>query len=500
MVIALVALGWSLRSGALGPSSLWLDDAWVALVHRTEGLDELRRVGFAAPGFAALLRGWFALVGFDELRAQLPALLAGVATPPALYLLARRLRWHPAAGLLGAAALVASPIAIMYATRVKQYTLEGLLGVLLLALALWLLGDVRDDRRWAVFVGAGVLATGTSAFLAPTVAAGVAAAAVRVLEQRRDRAGLLRVVGWGGGYALVALAWYLGVLRQGVTGAIAGFWGDGFLVVDDGAAALAASLGSVLEGLLEGLTVVPPAWAAVAVVVAVVVVGVERPERAVLLVTPTLVAVGLAALQLAPLGGGRTDLYLYPSLALLVTGGVSGVLRRLERASWSGARVVAGLAVVAVVLGAVGLVLRAEPVTSYPRFDVRPLAQQIDAVRADDEVLLLYPATIWAYALYTEGGWRLVDDPVSSWGFSPRFDDPQVVPLPPGRDNPGAYLPTVTALGEGEAEVVWLLASHWREDLDALREQLADAGFSRGDREARDGAVLERWERLPLPS
>jgi hypothetical protein len=42
----------------------------------------------------------------------------------------------------------------------------------------------------------------------------------------------------------------------------------------------------------------------------------RRPLVAVLLVTPTMLAYLLAVLQVAPLGD-RTDIYLYPSLALL---------------------------------------------------------------------------------------------------------------------------------------------------------------------------------------
>ena len=505
---ALIGLALTLRWPALDPSSLWLDDAWVALVDRTSGWQELRSVGFAAPGFAALLQGWFAVVGFSELTAQLPALVAGVLTPAAAYLVACWRGWHRAGALVAGVVLAVGPVTVTYATRVKQYTLEGLLGVVLLALALWLLDDRTDPRRWAIFVGAGAVGTVVSAFLAPTVAAGLAAAMVASLVER-DRAGARWAAGWGVLYGAGALAWYLVVLAPAVTSSISGFWADDFLVVGEGPGALLGSLGTAWAGVLRGFLPLGEAGVPVVLATGVLVLagvalalagggvaggpdrGHRGPVLAVLLLTPSLVAVGLAALQLAPLGGGRTDLYLYPSLALLLAAGTDVVLRWTQR--WRQLAIGASVAVLGV---AVSLVLVAEPVAGYPRYDVRPLVGTMEAEAGSDDALLIYPATVWAYALYTSTDIHLEPDPVSSWGFYPRFADPRVVVLPPGRDDPDAYRPTVAALGaETDAEVVWLLASHWREDIEDLGAQLEAVGFSGTEVERRDGARLVRWER-----
>lgn len=490
-VVLLVVFAAWLRAPGLAPSSLWLDDAWVALVHRTDSWQELRYVGFAAPGFVAGLKGWLEVVGPSALTAQLPAFLAGVLAPAAAFLLGRWRRWHRAAALLAGMVLVTSPIAITYATRVKQYTVEALLGVVLLALALWLLDDRADRRRWVAFLGVGGAATVVSAFLAPTVGAGLLAVLVAELRDR-DRTGVVRAVGWGLAYALAALGWYLAVLAPAVTSSISGFWAEDFLTVDAGLGAFVASVGDGMAGVLAGLLPLPVWLGAVLLAAAVVAVVAGRElEVAVLLLTPSVVAVGLAGLQLAPLGGGRTDVHLYPSLALLLAAGVAVGLRvgAVPGRWWPGAGVVGALGL------SVALVWAAEPVAGYPRHDVRPLVDEVEDRATADEVILVYPSTVWAYALYSGSPVELVADPVSSWGFSPRFDDPRIVVLPPGRDDPSAYLPTVASLAGTDTEVVWLVATHWRDDLEGLRAQLEDAGFVGEEVARRDGARLERYER-----
>lgn len=526
VAVLLLGLAAALRWPALAPSSLWLDDAWVALVHRTSGWEELRFVGFAAPGFAALLKGWLQLTGFSELQAQLPAFVAGALTAPLAYLVARWRRWHPVAALLGATLLAVGPIGVTYATRVKQYTLEALLGVVLVALVLWLLDDRTDRRRWSALTLTGALGTVVSAFAAPIVAAGFAAVLVAGLRTH-DAVTVRRALAWGGAYGAAALAWYLAVLAPAVTSSISGFWSGDFLVLDAGVVALLGSVIAAWAGVLAGLVPagVPegvPAVLLLGVAVAasaltVVVAGTgEGPvasrasdaggrvgagrgrdgiEVVVLLLGPLLIATVLAGLQLAPLGGGRTDHYLHTGLALLVAAGGDAGVRLARTGPPRFARVAAqGLGAVGLVAVA-ALVVTAAPVDDYPASDVRPLVTVMERSAAPDDALLIYPATMWAYALYTSSGIALAPDPVSSWGFSPTFADERVVTLPPGRDEPGAYLPTVEGLASSEVEVVWLLVSHWRGDVDDLRDQLDAAGFEGDEVDRRPGARLERYVR-----
>ncbi len=530
VVAALVALSWVLRAGPLGPSSLWLDDAWVAVVHRVDTLGEVRLVGFTSPGFALLLRFVLRAVGPSELAAQALPFAAGVAAAPLAYLVALRVPVRRAAAIAGALVLATSPIAIDYATRVKQYTVEAVLALLLVWAGLRLLRRPGDPRRWAVAMGLGAVATVVSAFAAPYVAAVALAGLLAAAGARRDPAqgtrpdrvaatrpdpaagarpdlaaatrpgrSALRVgAAASAAYGLAAITWYLAVLRPAVTAAVGSFWADAYLAVGEGPRAWGVSLARALGEVAAGLSGLPAWLVALALAVSAVAVLTRRPVVGVLLLAPAVVAVALAWAQLAPLGGGRTDLYLYPSLTLLLAVAVHEAADAIARV-WSTARaeLVAAVLAVAVAVAALAVV---RPPTPYPRYDVRPLAASVDQRAAPDDVILVYPATMWAYALYTRDAVDIEVEPSSSWGFAPRFARDRTVVLPPGRDDPSAYAPAVRALAAGDADVVWLLASHWREDLDDLRDQLAAAGFGAERPQATDGARLERWVRAsPAP-
>jgi hypothetical protein len=480
---AVTAWALVLRAGGLDPRSLWLDDAWVALVHRAEGLDELRLIGASAPGFVLALGAWLEVVGFSEAAAQALPLAAGVVAPAAGFLLARRLAWHRPAALVAALVLAAAPQAVDHAVRVKQYTVESLLAIGLLALAAHLLAEPGRARRWAALVVVGGAATAVSAFLGLYVGAGVAAGLVAA-RRRRDRGAARLGLVAGAAYALAAGAWYALVLAPVIPAALSEFWRDHFVVVDDGLRPALDDLGRAATGVAEGLSALPVAVVLGAVALGLAAVALQRLELAVLLAAPTAAAVVLAALERAPLGGGRTDIYLYPGLALAVAGGVERLGGVAPRALGPAAAAVVAVAVVAT----------AAPATPYPVEDVAPLVAVVDRRAAPGDAVLVYPATAWAHALYTDGAVDLARDASSAWGFAPRFADPATYVLPPGRSDPSAYAPTVARVAAAH-DRVWLVASHWAGDYAALQAQLADAGFRQVEVLARQGAELGRWQR-----
>jgi hypothetical protein len=455
-------------------------------VHRADALDEVRRIGSSAPGFALLLRAWFAIAGFGETTAQLLPLAAGTAAPGLAYLVARRLRWSRTAALVVGVVLATSPLAVDYATRVKQYTLESVVALAVVATAAWVLEDVGSRRRWTAFVVVGVLATATSAFLGSYVAAGVAAGVVAA-RRRRDGVALRMALVVGATWGATAVLWYVAVLAPVIPTSLTSFWSGHYLVLDDGLREAARSIVDATTGVAEGLVPLPPALTVVVVVVATVALAVRRPELAVLLAAPFAVALVLAALERAPLGGGRTDIYLYPSLALLVGGGADVVRRNLPGPP--GAAVLLGSCAV--------LAVAARGPIPYPQQDVRPLVDLLEQRAGDDEAVLLYPATTWAYALYTGDDVELTPNERSAWGFAPTFADASTFALPPGRDDPNAYAPIVArataAVPPGGQ--LWLLASHWRDDYVSLQARLEVAGFERVEVVQEPGAELSRWVR-----
>ena len=90
VVVVLLVIATRIRRGPLGPPSLWLDDAWPALVTRVPW-SRIQIVGLTSPGYSAILKAWTHVVGFSNTHAQEPALAFGVLGPAAVYLTGRRL-------------------------------------------------------------------------------------------------------------------------------------------------------------------------------------------------------------------------------------------------------------------------------------------------------------------------------------------------------------------------------------------------------------------------
>lgn len=310
--VALAAVAVALRAGGLAPPSLWLDDTWVALVTRADSLAEVLRVSTTTPGFTVLLKGWSGVVGFSEAGMQAIPFAAGIATPPALYVLLRYmgLPWGPAG--LGGLVLALSPVHARYSVAVKQYTLDAAATVALLWLA-WRVLRRPEPRRWWLLAGGGVAATAMS-MSAAVVASGSLLAALCVTWLRRGSgaaglgrdgwtAGLWRD-GWAAGllpaagYGLCVLALWGAVVRQHVNDAVFRYWRGAFLETPPAAA---RSLSRLATGVLGGDGSTVTVLVATLVVVALVVTARARPRLAWLVSAPLVVAVTAALAGRVPL-------------------------------------------------------------------------------------------------------------------------------------------------------------------------------------------------------
>jgi hypothetical protein len=472
-------LAWELRRAGLGASTLWLDDAWQALVARVHRPEDMRLVEAFSPGFAWLLRGWFSLAGFSEATAQALPLVFGVALPPAVYLLAARSGFSRPGAALAAMILAASPMHATFSSRVKQYSLEALLALGLVGLAL------KAARRsssiawqWATTLAA-ILAPLISA--ATAVVAGCAVASLVVAHRRGER--LVHAVAGLVLYVLVAGAWWALVLRLRAPALLHGYWQNQMI---DGASVLAwgsEALTRILEALSGLFVGDPPLWA-LFLAVAAWRLAMRNPASALLLAGPLVVAVGLAALHLAPLGGGRTDIHLYVPLALLAASGL-----RPGPEAPRGLAIAAGVAAVA--LGVLAVVFSPGS-RRYPAEDVRPLIELVEEIRADGDVVLVYPLTRYAYALYGSSTVRLEPSPDL---FAVHFDDPAIRVVPPSRRHPERYAESVGGLTEG-ASSVYFVASHMYPDALVIEDALESAGFYRVEDWGTEGAMASFWARL----
>lgn len=496
IVSALVLALALLRVDLLGPSSLWLDDAWVALAHRAESWTELRYTGLTSPGFAVLLKSWLALVGFSETNAQLLPFLGGVTAPGLMYVVARRIHFDRIPSLAGAAVVGLAPMVVTYTTRVKQFTLESLiaLGLLLLGIRLIRQTTVRATVGFALAAG---LSVTFSPFLVLYVPAIIVTAAWKAWK--RDDYPFLRSLTLStailGGFTL---AWYLFILKPAVNTKFVNYWKDYYLNFGDGFAPAWASLAKTATRFAGGfieLDRLGPAFVPLLfslLLISVLAIAIHKPSLAVILVTPIFLGVAISAVGVAPLGGGRTDVYLYPSLALILSGGLNRLRVVLERRRTD---LPLGSAVIAAMVATFAVISLIDARTPrYPKEDLRPLVAELETSRRSDDALLIYPYASFGFALYTSESFDMVPDTSLEMGFVPDFRDPLTYVLPMGRHDPAAYSPMVDRASASDR--VWLIASHWRNrDYEYLKNLLSNSGFKPVNQLDRPGAELILWVR-----
>jgi hypothetical protein len=127
---------------------------------------------------------WSRIFGSGASTMVVPAMIAGAFGPPALYLVLRKFGYAVSLSMLLAAALTVCETAIAYSGRVKSYTADVLVILLLAAILPWLARHewrVRTAVMWTV--GSIVLAS----FSPFTLLAIVAAAAILALHSHGDR-------------------------------------------------------------------------------------------------------------------------------------------------------------------------------------------------------------------------------------------------------------------------------------------------------------------------
>ena len=133
-LVAIVLLALALRAYHLGTKSLWLDE--LNLLRSADGHGFLfRRFGYSIldhpPAYLFLLRVVMLTLGREEWMVRLPALIASVASIPALWMLGRTL-FGPTVALMAALLLTVAPMHVAYGQEAHSYGLYCLLSILLL--------------------------------------------------------------------------------------------------------------------------------------------------------------------------------------------------------------------------------------------------------------------------------------------------------------------------------------------------------------------------------
>jgi hypothetical protein len=458
----LVALAAWLRSGGLTRLGLYTDDAWAALDSRV-GLPTALRMGVTAPGYALAERTWILLQPRSTPWAQLPAMILGVAAVVAAYALVRAYGLPRWLGLAAALVVTVSPVAIEYATRIKEYSADFVLACALLILA----ERSRRDRQ-AVSLLVGLAGLSLVAFFVSASTAVVVAGVWTALlvDAAADPARRHHVLTWGAA-AAASCALVAAVFLRHLPPALHGFWrGMGFFPQASSVGQLTSEMRDVATSLLAGLGIWPgPA----PVFLSNMAVGLLRTT--VFLVAAALVVAGLSAgrrtlapalvlvwalvawsLSVVPLGDGRTDVVLYPALLALLALGAARVASRTPPRL----RVVA--AVVVVVWAAILVVGPGRVAQPYPAVDTASLATHIGAARRPGDVVVVAPGARFPWAYHETSPVRIRFGGQWDQGFTVRSGDPATFLAPecavePGYD-PGAW----SQVADG-ASRVWYVGS-----------------------------------------
>lgn len=166
-LLAITGLGAALRVFELGGRRFWFDEAvTVGLLRQDLGgmLETIPESEGAPPLYYVLAWGWARVFGASEAAVRSLLVVAGVATIPVVFLIARRLGGQRA-GLIAAVLAAVSPALVWHAQDARVYAVWVLLGALSF-LAFQRALERPDVRRLALWAAASVAALATHYFTA----------------------------------------------------------------------------------------------------------------------------------------------------------------------------------------------------------------------------------------------------------------------------------------------------------------------------------------------
>jgi len=501
------ALALALRWPAIAPSSLWLDDEWVAVLVRDASLRDL--VDLAAPvplGFVVLLKALTAAFGNDPFVLQAVPLLASIALVAATAALAWRITESRAVAATAALFVAGNPVLATYSARVKPFALDALATVLIA----WAFVAATRRPSGRALATLGIVASSSLLFsfaaLLPGAVfvhvAALSAVAVVLRGHAIASAPLLR----GAFYSCaifdsVALTVLSYTFHTRTDSALFGYWEKCYLPLESIASAwtfLVSKGVVVFAGSVPGLA--PRLTAALVAFGVVSLAAKSRTRTTALAIATVYVSLLIAsALECYPAGGGRTDLFTHPLSAVLAAASVYALASLLPATATMVRPAIAGLIGVAVVAASGPAV--------YPRAGDREVIEHAVAHLVPEDTVVIYPWSSWAVALYA--GWtvRLSAEPSSTNGFYAVPDRPRTFLLGERREG-ASFLTSASVappqldalLRDGAPRRIHLIATQTEEPaLAYIRDALEARGYVRASSFERDRATFDVFELRSAP-
>jgi hypothetical protein len=411
--------------GALDPVSLWLDDLWVATLVKHGSFLEIWQLKAPVPyGFVVVEKLVRTLFGDGELQLQAVPYLARLASIAALGWLAALVTRSAGIGLLAATGLAFQAELAIQSVRVKQYSLDVLLCVMLLGFAVTTLRRPSLSRLacfgFASFVS--LPCSFPSAFIGPALFS--LCALIYAYDQRRIAPAVsIRALGLLLLCNALCAALLLVIVRHKSTPALQDFWVAHYPKRATWRELRRFYRAGPGRDLLTG-AFAPLPWLAWLVPVGVIQLLRERWTRAlgafiVLLHGAVLLS---AMLKMYPIGVPRLDVYIRPVQLLAAAAALQPL------AAWLRLRLL--VAVPALILALIASQQMTDRPVEYIPAGEKPLAAYVDRWVSDPTTgMVLFPWANWALAYYTDLPVKLVAVTDSTNGFFAIPERPRSVVL-----------------------------------------------------------------------
>jgi len=472
-VMTLVVLGgvaWAARWGSLPSDGLWFDDSWVAAGAILGSPRELLSVGSSHPAFTAILMLVDPLGGGDLTSLGVPSLVFGVVTPVALYLGLRSFGYERAISAVVSAALVVAPIPVLYSGRVKGYTLDTLVVLLIAIVIPWL---ARQTWRWPMAAAWTVAAICIGTFSGYALVATAGAGVILVLHTSSDRPVRFAAVAI---QAAIQGAYFVVLQSKSDQAAIEKVMEvtyDGHMSFSWNPLTFGREVLKHLRRLAEVFPGSPGGvswWLALLAVLSLsglliaATRGLRRSETVAgryLLLLVVAAAIG-SLVDRFPFGpsnespfspGGRHALWMVPALAF----GLAAVAHRAGR--WAARRDWLRIGFDAVLIGAAVavMVLGYDPAPEAPFPGSESGARFVDASIRRDDVVIVTSSSVFSFAISTSTPVGVQETPDHQVGFAPVYLDPRIESVGGWAAAPGS--PEEILAWTADAHRVFVMAS-----------------------------------------
>ena len=442
---AVTSVAVTLRISGLNPDSLWLDDAWQAVLSNTALHTQLEFSSSAPLGFTALIGFAANLISDLELGYQLPVFIISILQIPLFFVFLQRVTQSRVLALWGASFCCISNPLILYSTRIKQYTLDAFLvtAVLILFHSLW----KNSIRLLPVTVSCALASIFSFTVLIVTTLFLNIFLLREIIQNKCNWPDIRTTVYCVFCYNLTVVTFYLAILKQQNSHALNTYWENYFIPLDKGAwicfqAIIEHFPDIIISAFPRGLLGFIPfdSWKfSNLFIIAIIIITILLAMRnfiirygmdvywcyAILSVYAGMII--LSGLKIYPLGGGRTDIFTFPITFLIFLSSFGGIGERLKPSVNTYLPQVTALLFLIIF----GIPSLREKTMSYPM--TGNTSQLIDIVEEKintQDVLIIYPHGNFVYGHYTKMPTKLRKTKNYGTGFEVVVDRPNVHVLP----------------------------------------------------------------------